>query len=118
MPGEEDGYRVSRSFLAVKHLFDLLTKRSLDVVGDHILPFEKTQASGDFFRSGLDAFVKATHLNHGFAGYCDDEGMAIGRILDEAREVGLGLVDVDHFQSLEVGCCSRIHVISPVNQVD
>src|SRR5580700_3409879 len=89
-PREAHAYRAEASSLAFENLRDFLAPHLIEVVGNGNMAAEKTGAANGGFRWRVDG----SDFHDGLAGFSDDEGFALRGLLDEAREVGFGFVDI------------------------
>jgi hypothetical protein len=72
-------------------LLDLLLAQAAEIVGHGDCAGKKSEAAWDHTVAGL----KGDDLDHGHASFGDDETFTTASPLDKARELWLGLVDVD-----------------------
>lgn len=85
--------------LALEELLNLARAHGVEVVGNPDLTGHETEA----FHPRRFGRVERNDFDHWFAGFGDEEGFAIGGLLDEAREVGFRVVNVVGFHG-----CSHI----------
>src|ERR1700723_2790677 len=92
-PTSAGEYRRAVSFFTVEHLFHVFLKDSVEVVRDFDFTLHKAPPT-DFLSYRR---VDGDDLDHGLTRLGDDEGFALGGLLDEFGEMSFGFVNIDGF---------------------
>src|SRR5262249_28117802 len=93
-PTAADAYPVTASRLvifAIKHFLDLFLAHCIEIIRDRDLSPKEAKA----FDLALRQLIERHDLDERFAGLGDDERLAFGGTIDEARQMCLRLVHVD-----------------------
>src|SRR3954454_14197012 len=90
LPTAANAYRAEASLLAVENLFNLILEHRIEIVRH----FDSGHKAHPLYFA-LRQRVERHDLDQGLAGRGDDEGLALGGAIDEARQMRLGFMDVD-----------------------